>query len=59
MPSTAFTVRSRIETMCRIWMGDDTVRRGVASGELQLHGSQELKRGLERWLGYSVFAQTS
>jgi len=51
-------VRSKIETMCQIWMGNDTVRRGAASGELQLHGSQELKRSLERWLGYSVFAQT-
>ncbi len=51
-------VRSKVETLCEIWMGNSTVRRALASGDLQLHGEQSLERGFERWLGYSVFAQT-
>ena len=51
-------VRCKVETMCEIWMGNATVRRAVGSDDVQLHGASELKRSLERWLGYSVFAQT-
>jgi hypothetical protein len=43
--------------MTRVFMGDLAMKSAVASGEIELDGSRELRQSFERWLGLSGFAE--
>lgn len=49
-------VRTKISTMAEVWMGRQALKQQIRKGALELTGPTRLKRGLESWLGYSVFA---
>jgi len=49
-------LRTRIRVMAEIWMGRQNLKQQVKDGGLQVTGSPALKRSLDSWLGYNVFA---
>jgi DNA-binding HxlR family transcriptional regulator len=49
-------IRTSLRTMTAIWMGLSSVRKELATGELQLDGDKQLARSMEKWLGFSAFA---
>jgi hypothetical protein len=42
--------------MIYIWRGDLPLEQALASGRLDAHGPQHLRRALRAWLGVSVLA---
>jgi DNA-binding HxlR family transcriptional regulator len=49
-------VTTDLRTMTRVWMGDLALKVAINSGAIELEGSRDLRRRLERWLGLSGFA---
>lgn len=49
-------VRSRLETMTRIWLGDSTVTRAKREKLLEVRGNSELNRSMAAWIGCSQLA---
>jgi DNA-binding HxlR family transcriptional regulator len=47
-----------LRTLTQIWRGDLDWAAAVRSGELVLHGEQQARRALPRWLKLSAFATT-
>ena len=44
------------KTMADIWMGHTTIRKEVRKGSLALEGDRLLKKNIEDWFSFSVFA---
>jgi DNA-binding HxlR family transcriptional regulator len=49
-------VRSKLETMTRVWMGDLDVAAALRSRGLMLEGSPALRLSFQDWIGLSIFA---
>lgn len=49
-------VQSTCKIMADIWMGDMKPSRAMREGLLEVTGNAKLKRSMDSWLGYSVFA---
>jgi DNA-binding HxlR family transcriptional regulator len=52
------TVETPLRTLVRIWRGDLGWSAALRSGELVLHGEEQARRALPRWLKLSAFART-
>ena len=52
------TVETSLRTMTRIWRGDVPWSAALRSGDLVLHGEQQARRALPRWLKLSSLAPT-
>lgn len=52
-------VRSELETMTRVWMGDLDVAAALRSRALTLEGSSSLRLSFQDWIGLSIFAHVS
>lgn len=50
------TVRSDLETMTKIWMGDLDISVALRSRALQLDGQTALRLSFQDWIGLSMFA---
>jgi DNA-binding HxlR family transcriptional regulator len=49
-------VTTPLETMTRVWMGERPVAAAIASGEMKVTGTRELRHRFREWLGASAFA---
>ncbi|MFW6079881.1 MAG: transcriptional regulator, partial [Gemmatimonadota bacterium] len=49
-------VRSDVQTLTEVWLGDDTLGRVLKEGSIRLQGPEELRRAFPGWLGLSLFA---
>jgi DNA-binding HxlR family transcriptional regulator len=49
-------VTCSLRTMTAIWMGVTTVKKEMASGELDLQGEKPIASAMQEWLGLSPFA---
>ncbi|MEZ4523247.1 MAG: helix-turn-helix domain-containing protein [Thermomicrobiales bacterium] len=49
-------VRTDLESMTRVWMGDMEVPIALRSGVLKLDGSATLRLSFQDWIGLSIFA---
>ena len=45
-----------LRTMTAVWMGDAKLEQAVGSGQLEVHGSRQLRAKLGSWFGLSPFA---
>jgi DNA-binding HxlR family transcriptional regulator len=52
------TVEAPLRTLVRIWRGDVGWAAALRDGELVLHGEEQARRALPRWLKLSTFAGT-
>jgi DNA-binding HxlR family transcriptional regulator len=52
----AATVETDLGTLTRVWRGDVSWREALHTGGLQLHGSNQVRRTVPRWLKLSAFA---
>ena len=52
------TVEASLRTLTRVWRGDVGWATALRSGELVLHGEQQARRALPRWLKLSSLAPT-
>jgi DNA-binding HxlR family transcriptional regulator len=49
-------VLTDLRTMTAVWMGDTKLEQAVRSGQLEVHGSRQLRAKLGSWFGLSPFA---
>jgi hypothetical protein len=49
-------VLTDLRTMTAVWMGDAKLEQAVGSGQLEVHGSRQLRAKLGSWFGLSPFA---
>jgi DNA-binding HxlR family transcriptional regulator len=49
-------VHADLLAMTRVWMGEQTMRSALSSGQVTLHGPNPLVKAFPRWLMLSVFA---
>jgi len=49
-------VATDLRTLTRVWCGDLPLRKTIASGAIDLHGSRDLRQRFERWFALSHFA---
>jgi DNA-binding HxlR family transcriptional regulator len=50
-------VKSSLRSMTAIWMGMTTVTKEIEAGHVELIGSPEIARSMQKWLGLSPFAK--
>lgn len=50
------TVSCRLKVLSQVWVGDTTVPKALAAGELTVEGKSTFKRSLRKWLGQSDLA---
>ena len=49
-------MRTDLETLTRVWLGDVPWARALATGALEVSGDPDAVRALPGWLGVSAFA---
>jgi DNA-binding HxlR family transcriptional regulator len=52
----ALEIQTTLRVMTRVWMGDLMLDSAVASGQVKVYGSAQLKRCLLKWLRLSPYA---
>jgi DNA-binding HxlR family transcriptional regulator len=49
-------IRTSLKTMTAIWLGLTSVHKELATERLELDGSKQFARSIDKWLGLSAFA---